>query len=155
MDNKYSLVFCNVFILFVFSLMHIKGDASGSGYLNGYVIRGDSVRPPLGLCITKSNFDLTVEHVINQFESANNIKTIDDYLTFVRVYNTYGFFNLKDNYDSTIFSVWRNNIIEITRILEAHVRGSFFYSEKYDLVIGGGRTKNNFYRIESKCELPW
>jgi len=120
---------------------------------NGNASASDSAPPLLGIPITKSAFDSLVQHVLIEFQSENNKRTIEDYLTFVRVEDTYLFYHLEARIERPLSQLYRHNFGEISKALEAHGGGSFLYS-KNGMLIGGGPTKDNFYRIQSSCELP-
>lgn len=62
---------------------------------NGNVYASDSAPPLLGIPITKSTFDSLVQHILIEFQSENNKRTIEDYLTFVRAEDTYLFYKLE------------------------------------------------------------
>jgi hypothetical protein len=59
---------------------------------------------------------------------------------------------LEDKNDKLLFQLFRNNFPEIEKGLGAWGGGSTLFS-KSGLLIGGWPTKDNFYRIQSKCEL--
>jgi hypothetical protein len=115
-------------------------------------LRDDSVPPVLGIPISKAGFDSVVQKLLIRFRSPNDKNTAEDYIDFVRVMDTYGFYWLEDNNRDELFQLYRSNSPELMKLLEASGGGSWLYSKKYDLVIGSGPTKNNFYRIQSSCE---
>lgn len=119
---------------------------------NGNVYASDSAPPLLGIPITKSTFDSLVQHILIEFQSENNKRTIEDYLTFVRAEDTYLFYKLESQNENPLWQLYRNKFGEISKALEVHGGGSTFFA-KNGVMIGGGPTKDNFYRIESKCEL--
>jgi hypothetical protein len=119
---------------------------------NGNTSASDSAPPLLGIPITKSIFDSLVQHVLIEFQSENNKRTIEDYLTFVRAEDTYLFYKLESKNENPLWQLYRNKFGEIFKALEAHGGGSTLFA-KNGMMIGGGPTKNNFYRIKSSCEL--
>ena len=118
----------------------------------GNTSASDSAPPLLGIPIMKSTFDSLVQHVLIEFQSENNKRTIEDYLTFVRAEDTYLFYKIEPQNENPLWQLYHDKFREIFKALEAQGGGSFLYS-KSGLLIGGGPTKDNFYRIETKCEL--
>lgn len=76
---------------------------------------------------------------------------MEDYLQIVRVGNTIVFDQMEDNnksYNELYYLYGRKYMPTIAKVLDAEISiGLSFYSKKYDLLIGGRKTKNNFYRI--------
>jgi hypothetical protein len=124
-------------------------------HYNGNAPVSDSVPPPLGIPITKSGFDSLVQHVLLQFHSPNITKTAEDCIMFVRVNDTYAFYSLwVDQNDTTtaLSQLFRDNAAQIFKILGAHGGGSTLFA-KNGMMIGGWAMADNFYRIQSACEL--
>jgi hypothetical protein len=112
----------------------------------------DTFPSPRGLPIMKSRFDSLVQQIFIKFQSANAKKNIQDYYEFVLVDDTYAFYQLEDQYTIPLFELFRSNFSDIWKTLDVHGGGSTIFA-KNGLMIGGWATKDNFYRIESSCEL--
>ncbi len=113
-----------------------------------------NVQDSLGIPIAVVTFDSLVDNLLTEFKSEKNKKTISDYLTFIRVVNTIGFDNLidkKKNYKEAYFLFFQKyleQVVEITQARES--KGFSYHSIKYNILIGGYKTANNFYRIKYK-----
>jgi len=105
----------------------------------------------IGIVISPHEFDSLVESLLSKFKSDTSAKEIKDYLLLIRVGNTIAFDHL---YDSSIkcnelFNLFASKYMDtIVKLTDATFSiGLSYYSQKYDLQIGGVKTKNNWYRI--------
>jgi hypothetical protein len=105
----------------------------------------------LGIPISSHQFDSLVQALLIRFRSDTSVAKIDDDLLFVKASNTIAFCWLADkneNYNE-LFTLFSTKYVQkIAKALNAvEWKGLSYYSRQYDLLIGGGKTRNNFYRI--------
>lgn len=125
-----------------------------------YSIRGSVGHIPMAIKISTADsfgipmpikrFDSLVNALLVKFQSDDQPKSIDDYLYLVRVANTVSFTHLIEKggkyYDIRMLFL-KKYLQKTLEITEAKPAGLSFYSEKYDLLIGGKETANNFYHL--------
>jgi hypothetical protein len=104
----------------------------------------------LGINMPVTKFDSLVEKMINKF-STSSTKSIEDYIVITRIVNTIAFewlFDKKKDYEE-IYNMYHATILkDAVKITNAKLsKGMSYYSRKYDLQIGGSKTKNNFYEL--------
>lgn len=105
----------------------------------------------LGIVISAQQFDSLAKSLTIKFESDTSEKKIEDYLLLIRVCNTIEFNLLVDSSemykqlnDLYLFKYMR----KIAELTDATISiGYSYYSKKYDIQIGGVKTKNNCFRI--------
>jgi hypothetical protein len=105
----------------------------------------------LGIVISAHQFDSLVVSLLTLFGSDTSEKKIDDYLSLIRVGNTIEFDELSDssNECKKLLNLYLLKYMrKIAKLTDATLSiGWSYYSKKYDLQIGGVKTKNNCYRI--------
>jgi hypothetical protein len=104
-----------------------------------------------GIPISSHQFDSLVQSLLIKFRSDSSEKSVEDYLQIVRVCNTIAYFNMDDkrNDCDELYKLYNHKYLrKATDILGAEI-GPFMslYSQKYDIQLGGRKTKNNWYRI--------
>jgi hypothetical protein len=123
---------------------------AGTRHQASFTIKASPI-DTLGIEITANQYDSMVQNSLVKFRSHNSAKSIDDYLTLVKICNTIAFDDLETKDKLELFSLFRVNLDTIVKVTDAILsNGGSFYSEKYSILIGGYRTKNNFYRIENQ-----
>jgi hypothetical protein len=105
----------------------------------------------LGIPISPEQFDSLASVILIKFQSFDDSKSLKDDIIFIRLINTIHFEKLIDisnKYDSLNDLFFKKYLNKIVIITDAQISiGMSYYSKKYDLQIGGKKTKNNFYRI--------
>ncbi len=108
------------------------------------------VRDTLGIPISIKDFHSLVGSLYLKFSNTDSQKTVNDYLLFVKVYNTIGFdwlFEKGQKYHD-FYILFPKYVDKMTQVLDAKVsKGMSYYSKKYYMQIGGWRTENNCYKI--------
>jgi len=104
-----------------------------------------------GIAIPSHQFDSLVGSLLIKFRSDTSEKKIEDYILLVKVGNTIGFNQLFDscNEFKELYNLYLFKYMNIiAKVTDATISiGYSWYSKKYDLQIGGVRTKNNYFRI--------
>jgi hypothetical protein len=105
----------------------------------------------LGIVISAHEFDSLVDSLSSKFKSDTSAKGIKDYLLLIRVGNTIAFDHLYESSTkcNELFTLFASKYMDtIVKLTDATISiGLSYYSKKYDLQIGGVKTKNNWYRI--------
>jgi len=105
----------------------------------------------LGVVISPQKFDSLVSSLLIKFKSDTSEKKMEDYILMVKVCNTIGFDQLVDSSKiyKELFNLYNLKYVKtIAEATDATISiGYSYYSKKYDLQIGGIRTKNNFFKI--------
>jgi hypothetical protein len=112
--------------------------------------RQRALKDSLGIVIPAHQFDSLVGFLLIKFKDSSE-KKIEDYILLVKVGNTIAFDQLFDScrecnelYNLYLFKYMKT----IAKVTDATISiGLSYYSKKYDLQIGGVRTKNNYFRI--------
>jgi hypothetical protein len=104
-----------------------------------------------GVVISAHQFDYLVKTLLTKFESDTSEKKIKDYLLLIKVGNTIEFDHLFDSsrefkeLNDLYLYKYMKKIVQLTDATLSYDYS--YYSKKYDIQIGGVKTKNNFYRI--------
>lgn len=139
-------------ILWLLILGHLK--SQGQNTMDSLRSLRDS---SLGVAISAYQFDSLVATLLSKFESDTSEKKIQDYLLLVKVCNTIGFgqmFESDKEFETKeckqLSDLYLHKYLDtIIKITDATVSiGYSLYSKKYDLQIGGVKTKDNFYKIK-------
>lgn len=105
----------------------------------------------LGIVISQQKFDSVADSLLVKFGSDSTEKKIDDYLQLIRVGNTIAFNVHSDTakkYKDLLNLYLFKYMNKIAKLTDASISVGFsYYSRKYDIQIGGIKTKNNFYKI--------
>ena len=107
----------------------------------------EKVKQNDSLEITKSKFDSLI---VNSTSLINDSKelTIDNYIEIVRLVNTIEKNNLFDDYKEFRDLYYLKVFKKAVHVLEASIwKGGCFYSEKYDIFIGGKTQRNSQFTI--------
>ena len=124
--------------------------------INSYAVNiskktfGINLQVDSGILISQYRFDQLVDKYILIFQTKDSIKNMSDYITLARLYNTISPSNLYNmaRYRKFIDSFSQEYFNLMTDKLEASPRkGSYDYSEKYNLYIGGPLNKNSVFKI--------
>jgi hypothetical protein len=131
----------------IFGFIHLKAESCFRSNSFGQKCTTDT----FGIRISIKQFDSLTQYLLVKFHSDSSLKSMEDYLQIVRVGNTIVFDQMEDNnksYNELYYLYGRKYMPTIAKVLDAEISiGLSFYSKKYDLLIGGRKTKNNFYRI--------
>jgi hypothetical protein len=146
-----SKTICRLLILIVVSGIICCCQSFGNAIFeaNCYVhqIKTDT----LGIPIKAAKFDTLVNTLLGKFRTTDSSKSIDDYLSLVRVVNTIEFEDLEhknENYDELSNLFFKKCLETTIKVTDAKISiGLGYYSKKYDIQIGGRKTRNNFYKI--------
>jgi len=102
----------------------------------------------IGMPISQRNFDKLVSKFEN-IKEGDSLKNIQDYITFVRLFNTIYYSDLYKvpmyKKCANLFS--RYFVKTVGEIGALGQKGSWFYSKKYDLSIGGPPNNNSQFII--------
>lgn len=133
----------------VFSLLFFFH--SGSQAQSNVVKRALQADSTLGIVISAQQFDSLAESLLTKFGSDTSEKKIEDYLSLIRVCNTIDLNLLVDSsetykkLDDLYLFKYMDKIVQLTDATMSI--GASLYSKKYDMQIGGVKTKNNCFRI--------
>lgn len=134
------------FVLFLLLLFHFKSHAANIAYESQHILQDSS-----GIVISAQQFDSLVKSLLVKFKSDTSEKKIEDYISLVKVCNTIGFDQLAVSCRecNDLDSLYASKYLKIiAKVMDATVSIHYsLYSKKYDLQIGGIRTKNNHFRI--------
>ena len=135
------------FVLFLLLLFYINSKAEGmTAAATQYLVKDSS-----GIVISAHQFDSLVGSLLIKFKSDTSEKKIEDYILLVKVCNTIGFDQLYDSCKkcNELYNLYNLKYVKIiAKATDATISiGYSYYSKKYDLQIGGKRTKNNYFRI--------
>lgn len=111
-----------------------------------------STQDSLGLPISVREFDSLVYYYLTKFDIEIGDKNIEQYLTLIRVVNTISFDFLSllgDDYLDLRFLFNRIYFYHLDVLMDFEVSYHLgLYSKKYNILIGGKETANNFYRFK-------
>jgi hypothetical protein len=130
---------------------NLSFDLYGKGILRCGFQDKNQMNDTTGVLISSRGFDSLVQSLLMKFSSDTSVKLMDDYIVLVKAANTIAFGQLnessrycKELYDLFLFK-YLNIIVKLTDAKLS--KGLSYYSKKYDLLIGGGKYKTNYYRI--------
>lgn len=104
----------------------------------------------IGIEILKQNFNNKVDTYINIMSSEDTI-TLQDYINMVRVYNTLEMRNLVSQQKTYMefMKLFTTKYLELAakKLESTLTKGMCYYSQKYNLYIGGKPHENSMYKI--------
>jgi hypothetical protein len=145
--------FLKLRLLILLVLMCINFPKSHAQNFSTYKPVGQRIdKDSFGIRISSHQFDSLVQSLLIKFRSDSSQKSVEDYLQIVKVCNTIAYFNMEDkrtDCDELYSQLYIHKYLDKARdILGAEIGpGMSLYSQKYDMQMGGRKTKNNWYRI--------